>query len=63
MTLLRHAPIGPAFAISHLEVIGVMIISIPLFGERLSLIQFIGAALIVGGVICLAYSEPKVAHD
>jgi len=58
MTLLRHAPIGPAFAVSHLEVIGVMIISIPLFGEHLSAIQFLGAAIIVAGVLCLAYSEP-----
>ncbi len=57
MTLLRHAPIGPAFAVSHLEVIGVMIISVPVFGEHLSAMQLVGAAFIVAGVVCLAFSE------
>jgi drug/metabolite transporter (DMT)-like permease len=57
MSLLRHAPIGPAFAVSHLEVIGVMIISVPLFGEHLSAAQLAGAAVIIAGVICLAISE------
>jgi len=59
MTMLREIPVGPAFAASHLEVIGVMIISVPLFGEHLNLLQYFGAALIVVGVGCLAYSEPK----
>lgn len=63
MTLLRHAPIGPAFAVSHMEVIGVMIISVPLFNERLSALQLLGAAVIIAGVLCLAYSEPHVAKD
>jgi len=57
MTLLRHAPIGPGFAVSHLEVIGVMIISVPVFGEQLSALQLVGATIIVAGVICLAFSE------
>ncbi|AYH43876.1 EamA family transporter [Azoarcus sp. DN11] len=57
MTLLRHAPVGPAFAASHLEVIGIMIISVPMFGERLGALQLIGAALIVAGVVCLACGE------
>ena len=35
MTLLKQAPVGPAFAASHLEVVTVFIISVPLFGERL----------------------------
>jgi drug/metabolite transporter (DMT)-like permease len=59
MTMLREVPVGPAFAASHLEVIGVMIVSVPLFGEHLSLLQYFGAALIMVGVGCLAYSEPK----
>ncbi len=59
MTLLRQAPVGPAFAASHLEVVGVMVVSIPLFGEALSLSQFLGALLIVAGVVCLAQSEPQ----
>ncbi|MDB5888079.1 MAG: EamA family transporter [Rhodocyclales bacterium] len=59
MTLLRHAPIGPAFAVSHLEVIGVMIISVPLFGEHLRAMQLLGAAFVVAGVVCLAFSETR----
>jgi drug/metabolite transporter (DMT)-like permease len=60
MGLLRHVPIGPAFAASHLELIGVMVVSVPLFGEALSGLQYVGAVLIVAGVLCLAYSEPKL---
>ena len=62
MTLLRHAPVGPAFAASHLEVVGVMVISVPLFGESLSTWQMLGAALIVAGVICLAIGETSEPH-
>lgn len=59
MTLLRHAPVGPAFAASHLEVVGVMVISVTLFGEVLSISQMFGALLIVAGVVCLAQSETQ----
>ena len=62
MTMLRHAPIGPAFAASHLEVVAVMALSVPLFGEHLSCQQLFGAVLIVSGVICLAFSETTQAH-
>lgn len=62
MTLLEHAPIGPAFAASHLEVIGVMIISVPVFGEYLNAQQILGAAIIVAGVVCLALGETSDAH-
>jgi len=63
MTLLQEISVGPAFAASHLEVIGVMIISVPLFGEHLSLIQYLGAILILAGVICLAFSESTTGND
>jgi drug/metabolite transporter (DMT)-like permease len=59
MTLLRHAPVGPAFAASHLEVVGVMVISVTLFGEVLSIFQLFGALLVVAGVVCLAQSETQ----
>ena len=59
MTLLRHAPVGPAFAASHLEVVGVMVISVMLFGEVLSISQMFGAILIVAGVVCLAQGETQ----
>lgn len=62
MSLLRHAPIGPAFAASHLEVVGVMIISVPIFGEQLSLIQYFGALLVIAGVLALAVGETTETH-
>lgn len=57
MTLLEHAPIGPAFAASHMEVISVMALSVPLFGEHIGMPQLLGSALIIAGIACLAVSE------
>ena len=57
MTLLKRAPIGPAFAASHLEVISVLAISVLYFDERLSWPQLLGSVLIVAGIVCLAHSE------
>jgi drug/metabolite transporter (DMT)-like permease len=62
MTLLKHAPVGPAFAASHLEVITVLAISVLYFGEHLSLMQVIGALCIVAGIICLSKSEAEHPH-
>lgn len=59
MTLLKHAPIGPAFAASHLEVVAVLIISVVWFGEHLTWIQGLGALLILAGIVCLSVSENK----
>jgi drug/metabolite transporter (DMT)-like permease len=59
MTLLKHAPIGPAFAASHLEVISVLAISVLYFDERLSMPQLLGSVLIVAGIVCLARSETQ----
>jgi len=59
MTLLEHAPIGPAFAASHLEVVAVLIISVIWFGEHLSWTQGLGALLILAGIVCLAVSENR----
>ena len=57
MSLLKHAPIGPAFAASHLEVITVMVLSVVIFSEHVGAPQWIGAALIMAGIVCLAISE------
>lgn len=57
MTLLRRAPVGPAFAASHLEVVTVMIGSVLLFGEKISFSHLVGAAFIIGGIIFLAFAE------
>ena len=62
MTLLKHAPVGPAFAASHLEVVPVLLISVPLFGERLTALQLGAAGCIVLGVILLGVSESR-QHD
>ena len=59
LSLLRHAPVGPAFAASHLEVVGVIVISVPLFGEFLTVSQMVGAILVVAGVVCLAQGETQ----
>ena len=57
MTLLKRAPIGPAFAASHLEMIPVLIISVSVFNEHLSLTQLTGCFCIVLGVLCLSASK------
>jgi drug/metabolite transporter (DMT)-like permease len=62
MTLLKHAPIGPAFAASHLEVVTVLIVSVALFGEHLSPFKLAGATCIVLGIILLSRSESKHSH-
>jgi drug/metabolite transporter (DMT)-like permease len=62
MTLLEHAPVGPAFAASHLEVVTVLLISIPLFSERISTAKAAGAVFIVAGIILLSISETKQSH-
>lgn len=63
MTLLQRAPVGPAFAASHLEVVVIMLLSVPLFDESLNVLQMLGAALIIGGVVCLAVGETDVPAE
>ena len=57
ITLLTRAPVGPAFAASHLEVVSVLLLSALLFHERLTALQWIGSAAIVLGILCLAIGE------
>jgi drug/metabolite transporter (DMT)-like permease len=59
MTLLKHAPIGPAFAASHLELLPVLIISVVVFDERLTFAQMLGVLCIVLGVVCLSLSKAE----
>ncbi|EIM04312.1 EamA family transporter [Rhodanobacter denitrificans] len=61
MSLLKHAPIGPAFAASHLEVVSVMLLSVWLFHEPLSLSRVLGAVAIVAGIVCLGLAESDSA--
>ena len=60
MRLLQRAPIGPAFAASHLEIVSVMLVSSLMFGEHIGYGQVIGAVVIVSGIICLALGERDV---
>ncbi len=57
MTLLKHAPIGPAFAASHLELISVLLLSHWLFDEHISAAQILGALCIMAGIACLAWGR------
>jgi len=59
MTLLRRAPVGPAFAAAHLEVVTVMIASYFIFHEAPDAPRLIGAALIIAGIIVLAFAEKQ----
>lgn len=59
MTLLKHAPIGPAFAASHLELVPVLILSVLIFNERLGFAQILGGLCIILGVICLSMSKAE----
>jgi len=63
MTILKYAPMGPAFAASHLELISVSIFSVWLLGESMNVHKIIGGTLIILGVFCLARGEEQVARE
>ena len=62
MTLLKHAPMGPAFAASHLGMVAILAVSVGIFGEHLSVLQLVGACCIVIGIIFLSISEARQPH-
>jgi drug/metabolite transporter (DMT)-like permease len=59
MTLLKRAPIGPAFAASHMGLIPVLAISVIYFGEHLSAMQVVGVLCITLGIAALSISEAR----
>ena len=63
MTLLKHAPVGPAFAASHLAIVFVLIISVVYFGEHLTVMQVAGTLSIILGIVFLSLSEARKSHD
>ncbi|MBN8768744.1 MAG: EamA family transporter [Stenotrophomonas nitritireducens] len=63
MSLLKHAPIGPAFAASHLEVVSVLLLSAWLLHEPVGPLHLLGAALIVAGIVCLGVAESDDPHS
>ena len=62
LTLLRHAPIGPAFAATHLQVVSVLLVSAWLFHEPVTLLRGVGAVIILAGIVCLGMAESQQAH-
>ncbi|MDF7666544.1 EamA family transporter [Orbaceae bacterium ESL0727] len=63
MSLLKKAPVGPAFAASHLEIVTVMIASVFLFHEPITAYKLTGAILILAGIVFLAIAESKINHQ
>lgn len=61
ITLLVRAPIGPAYAASHLEVVSVLILSRWIFNEAITGSQIAGCALIVAGITCLAIAAGRTS--
>jgi multidrug transporter EmrE-like cation transporter len=57
VVLLKFAPVGPAYAAAHGHIVTVLIISFLFLGERLSLLQSMGALAIVTGLVILAITE------
>ncbi|MGL4860159.1 MAG: DMT family transporter [Enterobacteriaceae bacterium] len=63
MILLRHAPVGPSFAASHMEIISVNLFSVWLFNEPMTVPKVVGGLLILAGVLCLAKSKSKPEEE
>ena len=61
MTILKHAPVGPAFAASHLAIVSVLLVSVLFLGESLSRLQLLGCLLILGGIALLGMEDEQ--HD
>jgi multidrug transporter EmrE-like cation transporter len=61
--LLKYAPVGPAYAAAHGHIVTVLIISILFLGERLTLLQSLGALAILAGVAILAVTESAGMAD
>jgi len=54
ITLLEHAPIGPAFAASHVEIVSVLLFSVLLLHETFTARQVTGSCLVLAGIGVLA---------
>lgn len=62
MCLLKEAPVGPAVAVSHMDLVLVTLLSVLIFHEALNSYKIIGGSLIVLGVLCLAKGESEIAR-
>jgi multidrug transporter EmrE-like cation transporter len=61
VSLLKYAPVGPAYAAAHGHIVTVLIISMLFLGERLTLVQALGGAAILAGLAVLAVTESSAA--
>jgi multidrug transporter EmrE-like cation transporter len=61
VSLLKVAPVGPAYAAAHGHIVTVLLISVVFFGERLTILQAMGALAIFAGVTGLAVLETATA--
>ncbi len=59
ISLLKYAPVGPAYAAAHGHIVTVLLLSILFFNERLSLVQGVGVLAIVTGIAILAVTETQ----
>ena len=57
ISLLKYAPVGPAYAAAHGHIVTVLTISMVFLGERLTLIQGLGGLAILAGLVILAITE------
>ena len=57
MTILKYAPIGPAFAASHMDLATVTLFSFLYFGDVITPMQALGCVTILAGVLVLAATE------
>ncbi|MWP49902.1 MULTISPECIES: multidrug efflux SMR transporter [unclassified Gilliamella] len=60
MILLKKAPVGPAFAASHLQVVTVMLVSVIIFDEKITFTRMLGGLCIIIGIVFLAIAEQKL---
>ena len=57
VSLLKYAPVGPAYAAAHGHIVTVLIISMVFLGERLTVVQALGGLAILAGILILAVTE------
>lgn len=62
MILLKKVPVGPAFAASRTQIVTVMLVSVFIFNEELTLNRCLGAILIISGIIFLALAEKRLTN-
>ena len=60
MTILKTAPVGLAFAVTHLEIVSVLLVSVFFLAETLNATQLTGRAAILAGVGILC---PQQQYD